>query len=92
MTYEVRLRGSTVKDLRRLPPPQANSILTRVENLGRDPRPAASQELRGELRGLRRLRVGDYRVAYAVRDDAEVVEVWLIGHRRDLYERLRRQW
>ena len=92
MTYEVQLRGSTARDLRQLPPQQADLILTRVEDLGREPRPAASKELHGDLRGLRSLRVGDYRVAYTVRDNSHVVEVWQVGHRRAFYERLRRQW
>lgn len=92
MSYEVRLRGSTKKDLRQLPPGQADLILARIEDLGHNPKPAASKDLRGDLRGLRRLRVSDYRVAYVIREDAEVVEVWAVGHRRDFYKRLDRLW
>ena len=92
MSYTLRLRGSTERDLRQLPLHQAGLILKRVASLVVAPKPAGSKELAGSLRGLRRLRVGDYRVAYVVDEDSKVVEVWQIGHRRDFYRRLNRQW
>lgn len=36
-----------------------------------------------------RIRAGDYRVIYAVDEDAAAVLVLGIGHRRDVYRRLR---
>jgi len=39
--------------------------------------------LKGGLRGLRRLRVGDYRILYEVRDDKLIVLVIRVAHRRD---------
>ncbi len=40
--------------------------------------------LRHSLKGLWRLRVGDYRIVYAIREH----EVWIlrIGHRREVYD------
>jgi len=92
MSYEVRLRGSTVKDLRQLAPPQADLILVRILDLANDPKPRASTDLSGALHGLRRLRVGDYRVAYMIDESAKSIEVWKVSHRRDFYKRLDRQW
>ncbi len=37
--------------------------------------------------GLRRLRVGDYRVIYTVSDRELVVLVIDVGHRREIYRR-----
>ncbi|MGP0066237.1 MAG: type II toxin-antitoxin system RelE family toxin [Isosphaeraceae bacterium] len=34
---------------------------------------------------MHRIRVGDYRVIYAVRDDELIVLVVRIGHRRNVY-------
>lgn len=34
-----------------------------------------------------RIRIGDYRVIYAIDDDAREVTVLRIGHRRDIYLR-----
>jgi len=40
-------------------------------------------ELKGKFAGLRKLRVGDYRVIFAIIGDC--VLVTRIGHRRDVY-------
>jgi mRNA interferase RelE/StbE len=54
-----------------------------IELLARDPRPPASRQLRG--REGRRVRVGDYRILYTVRDEVLLIVVVDIGHRRDIY-------
>ena len=42
--------------------------------------------LRYSLKGVRRLRVGDYRVIYTIEPD-EVILIVKIGHRREVYEK-----
>lgn len=42
--------------------------------------------LRHSLHHLRSLRVGDYRVLYHLDQDAQMVSIVSIGHRRDIYE------
>jgi len=37
--------------------------------------------------GLWRIRVGDYRIVYAIDDQRRVVRVAAVGHRRDVYTR-----
>jgi mRNA interferase RelE/StbE len=32
-----------------------------------------------------RMRVGDYRILYAIDDDARQIEIYAIGHRREVY-------
>lgn len=39
------------------------------------------------LHGLWRIRVGDYRIVYAIDDQLRVVRVAAVGHRRDVYTR-----
>jgi mRNA interferase RelE/StbE len=39
------------------------------------------------LKQLYRIRVGDYRVIYAIEDDALVVLIVTVGDRRDIYRR-----
>jgi mRNA interferase RelE/StbE len=50
-----------------------------------DPR-RFGKALRGDLQGLWRYRVGDYHLVCQLRDDAFVVLVVRIGHRREVYD------
>lgn len=56
--------------------------------LAATPRPTGAKKLRGS-RGLYRIRVGDYRVVYEVSDNPAVVTIAYVGHRRDVYQRMR---
>ena len=47
--------------------------------------PAAGSALKGEFEGLRRLRVGRYRVVYEWQRSDLVILVVRIGHRREVY-------
>ncbi len=53
--------------------------------LAEDPRPPASRPLKG--RPAYRVRVGDYRIIYAIEDEVLLVVVVTVGHRRDVYRR-----
>ena len=43
--------------------------------------------LKGDFRGLRRLRVGEYRVIYEVQEDVLVVMVVRVARRKNAYRR-----
>ena len=45
-------------------------------------------ELTGELDGYRSYRVRRYRIIYRVNEDESCLEVYHVGHRRDVYELL----
>ena len=47
--------------------------------------PAAGSALKGEFEGLRRLRVGNYRVVYEWQRSELVILVVRIGHRSEVY-------
>ena len=91
MSYQVVVMEGADDDLADLPRDIRQRILSRIRGLASDPRPAASRPLSGDLRGFRRLRVGDYRAAYSVDDPARKVRVWSVGPRRGFYERLARR-
>jgi len=62
---------------------QSRRILNQVEaELSK--KPDSYPVLKGEFAGLRKFRVGDYRIIYALID--ENVVVLRIGHRRDVYK------
>jgi mRNA interferase RelE/StbE len=52
--------------------------------LAADPRPSGCKKLTGNT-DYYRMRVGDYRVLYEVRDRDVLVLVIKIGHRREVY-------
>jgi mRNA interferase RelE/StbE len=52
-----------------------------------NPRPAGARPLTGHRPWLR-VRSGDYRVIYAIDDNAKLVTVAVVGHRRDICRNL----
>ncbi len=84
MKYPVRLDGRTWKGLERTPTEIRGRILRKLRALEDDPRPPGAEKLAGP-EDLYRVRVGDRRIVYAIRDRVLVVIVVRIGHRRDVY-------
>ena len=83
--YRIELRPAAVGALRKLDPQIRRRVQGAIALLGDDPRPPAARALQGRP-GLR-VRVGDYRIIYAVADDVLLVVVVTLGHRRDVYDR-----
>jgi mRNA interferase RelE/StbE len=54
-----------------------------IDDLASNPRPPGSVKLAG--RDDFRIRVGDYRIVYAVNDAENLVLIARIAHRRDVY-------
>jgi len=88
MAYRIKSLPSARRSLARLPKRVQQQASRRIDGLALDPRPAASKQLSGDLREFRRLRIGDYRVVYLIQDDALIVVVVAVGHRRDICEQV----
>ena len=85
MGYSTRIKRSAARELARLPRRDRERIVQAIDRLGDNP--LAGSPLKGDLRGLRRVRVGDYRVVYEVLDGELVVLVVPVAHRREAYRR-----
>jgi mRNA interferase RelE/StbE len=85
MTYQVGLARSAEREFHALGPAIRRRMSTALIRLESEPRGRGSRKL-AQGPGWR-LRVGDYRVLYEVDDEAGVVTVYAIGHRRDVYRR-----
>jgi mRNA interferase RelE/StbE len=81
--YSVRIKASAVKALKKIAPKDRERVIAAIDALATNP--AAGGALKGEFAGLRRLRVGDYRVVYEVNDGELVVLVIRIGRRQGVY-------
>jgi mRNA interferase RelE/StbE len=83
MTYSVSIKRSALKALERIGREDRLSLVAAIDKLRTNP--SAGSVLKGEFAGLRRIRVGVYRVVYEVREDVLVILVVRIGHRREVY-------
>lgn len=84
MAYQVSILPAALRQLAKLPRIVQERIQPRMDALRDDPRPPGTKALAG-LRGFYRLRVGDYRVLYEIRDKILTVLVVRVGHRREVY-------
>ena len=84
MAYNVVYKKSVHRDLKKITKTESRKILDQLEK-ELSKKPDANPVLKGQFAGLRRLRVGDYRVIYAIMDN-EVI-VLRIAHRREVYKK-----
>ena len=83
MIFSVQIKGSAAKTLRRIPKADRVRSIEAIDRLRGSP--AAGGVLKGEFSGLRRLRIGSYRVIYEVIVERLVVLVIRIGHRQGVH-------
>ncbi len=83
MAYRITFKASVSRDLKRLSKPETVRILLRISS---DLPEKADHlpELKGKFAGLRKFRIGDYRVVFAVIGDS--ILITRIGHRREIYK------
>jgi mRNA interferase RelE/StbE len=86
VAYTVQIAPRALRDLARLEKPIRRRIRDAIDRLRADPRPPGAKALQGQR--LFRIRVGDYRVVYEIRDRVRVVLVIRVGHRGDVYRDL----
>lgn len=87
MAYRIEFDARAEKDLAALDPPVRERVIRALWRLETNPR--RSTNVKALAGGGYRLRVGDYRVLYVIRDDMLLVLVVGIGHRRQIYRRSR---
>lgn len=83
--YSLRIRTSAGRELGGVGSKRDRSrIVSRINALANDPRPSGCEKLAGATNAWR-VRQGDYRILFTVDDEAVVVDVFKIGHRREVY-------
>lgn len=81
--YKIIYHHEIKKDLSKIPANIKNRIRNAIENrLMIDPG-SYTDSLRRDLTGLRKLRVGDYRVILEINDG--IIIILKIGHRKEVY-------
>jgi mRNA interferase RelE/StbE len=83
LAYKISFKKSVSKDLKKLDKSEASRILDKLEA----ELPAKADklpELKGNFAGLRKFRIGDYRVIFTISEDYLVIA--RIQHRKDVYK------
>ena len=83
--YKVLMAKSALKELYEIPKGDLERILLRIERLSQNPRGRGSEKLSSRHESYR-LRQGDYRIVYSVNDKDRIVDVFKIGHRKEIYK------
>ena len=84
MTHAVVVLPAAERGLRKVHPEIRARIRGAVIKLAADPRPPGARALK-DRPGYLRVRVGDFRIIYTIEDDALLVIVVRVAHRRDVY-------
>lgn len=84
MPYQIEMAPAARRALGRLGFDVRQKIDHAILALELNPRPSGCVKLTGGL-DLWRIRAGDYRIVYQIRDEKLLLLVVRIGHRRDVY-------
>lgn len=87
MSYQLIITDRATRQLARLPKSDQRRIDRRIVSLTENPRPPGCVKIAGQ-ENLWRVRVGDYRIVYAIDEKGRIVIVSMVGHRRDVYRNL----
>ena len=92
MGYKIVIAESATKELKRIPAKIQDRIFEKIDGLVEEPKPNGHKKLKNfDMPGsdhneYYRIRVGDYRVIYAIEDEEITIFVMKIAHRKNVYE------
>jgi mRNA interferase RelE/StbE len=84
--YKVEYLESVKEDLKSISKTNKDQIRKAIEKKLAGNPIEFGKPLQYSLKGLRRLRVGDYRIIFQIEEDDKTVLIVKIGHRREVYE------
>jgi len=86
---EIRLKFTpeAARLIAKLHPEGKKLIKSGLDELRRNP--FLGDDLQQELSGFKSLKIKRYRVLYAADEEEGVIQVYYVGHRRDVYEQFR---
>ncbi len=80
--YSIKIKASAARALRKIDPGDRRRVIAAIDRLAHER--SAGSALKGEFGGLRRLRVGRYRIIYETIHEELTVLVVRVGHRREV--------
>jgi len=85
LPYEIFVRPTAARELKKLPPEARESVGKAINSLADNPRPFGYEKLT-DRKGFR-YRVGNYRIVYDIQDKELVVEVIKVADRKEVYRK-----
>jgi len=82
--WTIEYTSEAIKSLKKISSKQRQKIRIEMESL--QTYPDKGKLLVGPLRGLRSLRLGNYRVIYKKENELLIILIITIGHRKDIYK------
>ena len=77
MSYRVDVASRKVeRQIRNLPPDAKGKVIEAIKSLAQNPRPHGVEKIKGQYH---RIRIGDYRVVYAILKKEKVVVITSLG-------------
>jgi mRNA interferase RelE/StbE len=86
VVYRIEIKPAARKALAALPKTVGERLDEQIQTLAHNPRPPGCKVLKGKLKGLYRIRSGEFRIVYQIADDRLIVTIIKVGDRRDIYE------
>jgi mRNA interferase RelE/StbE len=85
--YRLRILQTATLELEQFDKPIAHRISERINWLAVNLDEIRPEPLKGDLAGLYKLRIGDYRVVYEILHDEKMIVIHQVGHRSEIYRR-----
>ena len=86
--FSMRYTPETSRLLSKLHPENKKLIRAALEDLRNNP--YAGRDLQEELYGYKSFKLKRYRVLYNINEEENTIQIFHIGHRKDVYEQLNR--
>lgn len=88
MTYKVQIAAGALREIKALPMDARKAVGAAIEKLAGNSRPTGIKKI-ADIPDCYRVRSGDYRIVYTVRDNILTISIITVGHRAEVYKGLR---
>lgn len=87
MNSRVEVKRSAAKALQKIPKADQKRIAAKIDSLAQNPPNPDTTKMKGN-NPFHKIRVGDYRIIYEIQEEALMILIVKIGHRKDAYKGL----
>jgi mRNA interferase RelE/StbE len=84
MPYQIEITNFAERKIKKLEEQLRSEVIGLIYKLAENPRPHGCKKLKG--REAYRVRLGDYRIIYEIRDKVLIVSIVDVGHRKEIYD------